>query len=39
VTAANTDAEISRLIEVIGDLSERYALQPAADDSGAERAA
>jgi 8-amino-7-oxononanoate synthase len=40
VTAANTDAEISRLIEVIGDLSERYALQPAAADaSGAERAA
>jgi 8-amino-7-oxononanoate synthase len=39
VTAANTDAEISRLIEVIGDLSERYALQPAADESGAERAA
>ena len=33
VTAANTDEQIARLIDVLGDLSERFALQPAAADA------
>ena len=41
MTAANTDAEIARLIEVLTELSQRFELQPAAADAipGAERAA
>jgi 7-keto-8-aminopelargonate synthetase-like enzyme len=32
VTAANTDEQITRLIGVLGDLADRFALQPAAID-------
>jgi 8-amino-7-oxononanoate synthase len=41
VTAANTDEQITRLIAVLGDLADRFALQPRANDvpMGLERAA
>ena len=41
VTAANTDEQITRLTGVLGQLADRFSLQPAAVDAGArlERAA